>query len=88
MIGGQKRYFSDQCGGGRTDGTASAAQRLWYAANVGAAGLPMIMMGTEWMQTGWWEPGREPPLELGPRGGRDRTGASPPPPSFSMGLGT
>mmetsp|Transcript_6640 Transcript_6640/g.16965 ORF Transcript_6640/g.16965 Transcript_6640/m.16965 type:complete len:708 (+) Transcript_6640:398-2521(+) len=56
MIGGQKRYFSDQCGGGRTDGTASAAQRLWYAANVGAAGLPMIMMGTEWMQTGWWNP--------------------------------
>eukprot|EP00191_Tetraselmis_sp_GSL018_P007336 CAMPEP_0177609820 /NCGR_PEP_ID=MMETSP0419_2-20121207/19359_1 /TAXON_ID=582737 /ORGANISM="Tetraselmis sp., Strain GSL018" /LENGTH=641 /DNA_ID=CAMNT_0019104903 /DNA_START=286 /DNA_END=2211 /DNA_ORIENTATION=- len=59
MIGGQKRYFTDQCGGGRHDATAAAAQRLWYAANVGAAGLPMMMMGTEWMQTGWWNPDEE-----------------------------
>jgi 1,4-alpha-glucan branching enzyme len=31
-----------------------AAARLWYAANVGAAGLPMMFMGTEFAQSGWW----------------------------------
>lgn len=44
----------DQFCGGRTDPNAFASARLWYAANVGAAGLPMMFMGTEMAQNGWW----------------------------------
>ena len=40
----------DQFGGGRTDPHATASARLWYAANVAAAGLPMRFMGTEFAQ--------------------------------------
>jgi 1,4-alpha-glucan branching enzyme len=55
MIGGQHRYAVDQFGGGRTDPHATANARLWYAANVAAAGLPMMFMGTEYAQGGWWD---------------------------------
>ena len=55
MVGGRHRYATDQYGGGREDGGAAAAARLWYATNVGAAGLTMMFMGTEWNQTGWWD---------------------------------
>ncbi|KAG2484155.1 hypothetical protein HYH03_017036 [Edaphochlamys debaryana] len=55
MIGGQHRYAVDQYGGGRSDPNARASARLWYAANVAAAGLPMIFMGTEFAQGGWWD---------------------------------
>lgn len=54
-VGGRHRYAMDQYGGGRTDGAARAAARLWYTANVGAAGLVLHFMGTEWGQTGWWD---------------------------------
>eukprot|EP00878_Enallax_costatus_P013457 GHUV01014072.1.p1 GENE.GHUV01014072.1~~GHUV01014072.1.p1 ORF type:complete len:359 (+),score=43.42 GHUV01014072.1:1072-2148(+) len=53
-IGGQHRYAVDQYCGGRSDPRAVASARLWYAANVGAAGLPMMFMGTEFAQSGWW----------------------------------
>ncbi|KAK9822655.1 hypothetical protein WJX81_004831 [Elliptochloris bilobata] len=53
-IGGQHRYAVDQYGGGRGDPHARASARLWYTANVAAAGLPMIFMGTEFAQSGWW----------------------------------
>ncbi|KIZ02351.1 1,4-alpha-glucan branching enzyme [Monoraphidium neglectum] len=55
MIGGQHRYAVDQFGGGRHDPHASAAARCWWAANVAAAGLPMMFMGTEAAQSGWWD---------------------------------
>lgn len=41
-----RRYAVDQFCGGRTDPNAFASARLWWAANVAAAGLPMIFMGT------------------------------------------
>ncbi|EFJ45925.1 1,4-alpha-glucan branching enzyme II [Volvox carteri f. nagariensis] len=44
MIGGQHRYAVDQYGGGRGDWSARASSRLWYTANVAAAGLPMMFM--------------------------------------------
>ena len=53
-IGGQHRYAVDQYGGGRGDPHARASARLWYTANVAAAGLPMVFMGTEFAQSGWW----------------------------------
>ena len=53
-IGGQHRYAVDQYGGGRGDPHARGSARLWYTANVAAAGLPMIFMGTEFAQSGWW----------------------------------
>ncbi|KAI3423988.1 hypothetical protein D9Q98_009821 [Chlorella vulgaris] len=53
-IGGHHRYAVDQFCGGRTDQHAAASARLWYAANVAAAGLPMLFMGTEFAQNGWW----------------------------------
>ena len=40
------RYAVDQFCGGRSDPNAFASARLWYAANVAAAGLPMMFMGT------------------------------------------
>lgn len=52
MIGGQHRYACDQYGGGRSDAFARASSRLWYTANVAAAGLPMAFMGTEFAQVG------------------------------------
>eukprot|EP00884_Botryococcus_braunii_P002910 jgi/Botrbrau1/1261/Bobra.0163s0054.1 len=55
MIGGQHRYAADQYGGGRGDPNARACVRLWYAANVAAAGLVLVFMGTEHIQTGWWD---------------------------------
>lgn len=55
MIGGQHRYAVDQYGGGRQDPSACAVARLWYTANVCAAGLPMVFMGTEVAQGGWWD---------------------------------
>ncbi|KXZ43862.1 hypothetical protein GPECTOR_78g49 [Gonium pectorale] len=55
MIGGQHRYAVDQYGGGRGDPNARASARLWYTANVVAAGLPMVFMGTEFAQSGWWD---------------------------------
>lgn len=55
MIGGQHRYAVDQYGGGRHDRAATAAARCWWAANVAAAGLPMMFMGTEAAQSGWWD---------------------------------
>lgn len=55
MIGGQHRYAVDQLGGGRTDSRATAAARCWWAANIAAAGLPMMFMGTEMAQSGWWD---------------------------------
>ncbi len=57
-IGGQHRYAVDQYGGGRGDPHARASARLWYTANVAAAGLPMVFMGTEFAQSGWWCVGR------------------------------
>eukprot|EP01023_Acetabularia_acetabulum_P029445 TRINITY_DN2779_c0_g1_i1.p1 TRINITY_DN2779_c0_g1~~TRINITY_DN2779_c0_g1_i1.p1 ORF type:complete len:684 (-),score=140.22 TRINITY_DN2779_c0_g1_i1:276-2021(-) len=54
MIGGQHRYAVDQYGGGRDDPHAFAVARLWYLANVGAAGLLLMFMGTEFAQSGWW----------------------------------
>jgi len=54
MIGGQHRYAADQFGGGRDDPNAVNAVRLWYAANVGASGILMMFMGSEWLQYGWW----------------------------------
>lgn len=53
-IGGHHRYAVDAFCGGRTDPHAFASARLWYAANVAAAGLPMLFMGTEIAQNGWW----------------------------------
>eukprot|EP00198_Chlamydomonas_reinhardtii_P005063 XP_001694399.1 predicted protein [Chlamydomonas reinhardtii] len=50
MIGGRKRYAVDQYGGGRGDWHARSCSRLWWAANVAAAGLPMCFMGTEFAQ--------------------------------------
>ena len=41
-----RRYAVDQFCGGRTDPHAVAAARLWWSANVAAAGLPMMFMGT------------------------------------------
>lgn len=55
MIGGRHRYATDQYGGGREDKGAAAAARLWWTSNVGAAGLTMMFMGTEWNQTAWWD---------------------------------
>nr|QKY15164.1 starch branching enzyme (1,4-alpha-glucan branching enzyme II) (SBE2) [Polytomella parva] len=54
MIGGQHRYPADQYGGGRHDPAAVACVRLWYGANVAAAGLPLVFMGTEVAMSGWW----------------------------------
>ena len=45
-VGGHHRYAVDQFCGGRTDPNAAASARLWWAANVAAAGLPMLFMGT------------------------------------------
>jgi len=55
MIGGRHRFAVDQFGGGRTDPHATASARLWYTANVAAAGLLMMFMGTEFAQGGWWD---------------------------------
>lgn len=55
MIGGQHRYAADQFGGGRDDPWARSATRAWFAANVCAAGVPMLFMGSEWLQPGWWD---------------------------------
>ncbi len=44
-----------QYGGGRTDPHARACVRLWYAANVAAAGLVLVFMGTEHAQSAWWD---------------------------------
>ena len=55
MIGGRHRYACDQLGGGRDDPHARASALLWHTANVAAAGTPMLFMGTEWAQTGWWD---------------------------------
>ena len=60
-IGGQHRYAVDQYGGGRGDPHARASARLWYTANVAAAGLPMVFMGTEFAQSGWWCAARTAP---------------------------
>ncbi|KAL6751388.1 glycoside hydrolase superfamily [Haematococcus lacustris] len=54
-IGGQHRYAVDQYGGGRNDKHATSSARLWWTANVIAAGIPMMFMGTEWSQGGWWD---------------------------------
>lgn len=54
LVGGHHRYAVDQFCGGRTDRNAIASARLWYAANVGAAGAPLMFMGTEMAQNGWW----------------------------------
>lgn len=56
----------DQFGGGRSDPNAAASARLWYAANVAAAGIPLMFMGTEWGQSGWWDttPERRPNWHL------------------------
>ncbi|KAG2424144.1 hypothetical protein HYH02_015227 [Chlamydomonas schloesseri] len=59
MIGGRKRYAVDQYGGGRGDWHARSCSRLWWAANVAAAGLPMAFMGTEFAQSGWWDNNQE-----------------------------
>jgi hypothetical protein len=37
-----------------TSTAAAAPTRLCYAADVAAGGLPMMLMGTEWAQGGWW----------------------------------
>lgn len=55
MIGGQHRYAVDQYGGGRNDPHATATARLWWGACTAAAGLPMMFMGTEIAQSGWWD---------------------------------
>lgn len=44
-----------QYGGGRGDPHARACLRLWYAANVAAAGLVLVFMGNEHAQPGWWD---------------------------------
>mmetsp|Transcript_5310 Transcript_5310/g.19417 ORF Transcript_5310/g.19417 Transcript_5310/m.19417 type:complete len:341 (-) Transcript_5310:160-1182(-) len=53
-IGGQHRYPVDQFGAGRGDGKACNAVRLWYTANVMAAGIPLLFMGSEFHASGWW----------------------------------
>ena len=53
-IGGQHRYSVDQFGGGRADPHSRAAARLWYAANVCSSCVPLMFMGTEWAEAGWW----------------------------------
>lgn len=52
MIGGQHRYAVDQFGGGRHDPHALSAARCWWGANIAAAGIPMMFMGTECAQVG------------------------------------
>lgn len=42
----------DQYGGGRGDKHATSCVRLWWTANVIAAGIPMMFMGCEWHQVG------------------------------------
>ena len=54
MIGGQHRYAVDQYGGGRSSPQACNLARLWHTANITAAGLPMVFMGNEFAQNGWW----------------------------------
>lgn len=65
VIGGQHRYACDQLGAGRNDASARAAARAWHAANVAAAGTPLLFMGTEWAQTGWWDVSQEQRLNWG-----------------------
>ncbi len=55
MIGGQHRFACDQFGGGRSDPWAFSATRAWFVANCCAAGIPMVFMGSEWNQPGWWD---------------------------------
>jgi len=54
MIGGQHRYATDQFGSGRQDPHARSAVKAWFTVNVCAGGIPMMFMGTEWAQPGWW----------------------------------
>mmetsp|Transcript_18869 Transcript_18869/g.75813 ORF Transcript_18869/g.75813 Transcript_18869/m.75813 type:complete len:173 (+) Transcript_18869:1485-2003(+) len=35
---------------------ATAARTKRYGANIGASGLVMMFMGSEWHQHGWWNP--------------------------------
>lgn len=54
-VGGLHRYAVEQFGGGgRGDAAVLATQRLWWTANVCAAGVPLMFMGTETAQDGWW----------------------------------
>ena len=67
MIGGQHRYSCDQFGAGRWDAWARSATRAWFLANCCAAGIPMMFMGSEWAQPGWWHnlgPERRPDWKL------------------------
>jgi 1,4-alpha-glucan branching enzyme len=55
LIGGQHRYAVDQFGGGRGDPHARCSALQWHAANITSAGIPMLFMGNEWGQPGWWD---------------------------------
>mmetsp|Transcript_35715 Transcript_35715/g.102649 ORF Transcript_35715/g.102649 Transcript_35715/m.102649 type:complete len:405 (+) Transcript_35715:732-1946(+) len=48
------RYFVDLFGG-RNNWHARAKCRMWYGLQAFSRGLPMIFMGTETHQGGWWD---------------------------------
>lgn len=51
--GGIHRYYVARLGG-RQKWHARAQARMWYALQAMSRGLPMIFMGTETLQDGWW----------------------------------
>lgn len=51
--GGSHRYFVSRLGG-RDNWHARAQLRMWAALQAFSRGLPMIFMGTETLQDGWW----------------------------------
>lgn len=51
--GGIHRYFVARWGG-RGNWHARAQSRMWYALQATARGLPLVFMGTETLQDGWW----------------------------------
>jgi len=63
LIGGQHRYGVDMFGAGRGDPWARCAVLAWHAANVASAGIPMLFMGNEIGQPGWWDNTPERRLE-------------------------
>ncbi|HYA88691.1 MAG TPA: alpha amylase C-terminal domain-containing protein, partial [Nitrospirota bacterium] len=51
--GGCHRYYISRMGG-RNNWHGRAQVRMWYALQTMGRGLPMIFMGTEILQDGWW----------------------------------
>ncbi|GBG81007.1 hypothetical protein CBR_g31563 [Chara braunii] len=52
-IDGFHRYAVDLFGG-RAKWEANAAARAWYMVMTMSAGIPLLFMGTEFSQDGWW----------------------------------